>query len=170
MYFDQHSITPRFEFGFGLSYQFTAFYSGLSITSTGTNAYVVTVSVENTGSQAGTEIAQLYLGYPSGAGEPPKVLRGFDAVALNPGQTQSVSFSLVAKDIRFVRPSMPPFIYPSTLEHVRILIRFRPFVIPPWKKTCSVWDSVTGSMVRPKGTFTVYVGSSSRNIALTGTF
>jgi len=133
MYFDQHDIAPRFEFGFGLSYQFTAVYSGLSITTTGTNAYVVTVYVKNTGSRTGTEIAQLYLGFPSGAGEPPKLLRGFEAVPLDPGQTQAVSFPLVAKDI-------------------------------------SIWDSVQGAMVRPSGKFIVYVGSSSRNIALTGTF
>lgn len=101
MYFDQHSITPRFEFGFGLSYRFAASYSGLSITSTDTTAYVVTVAVGNIGSRAGTEIAQLYLGYPSGAGEPPKVLRGFEAVVLDPGQTRSVSFPLTAKDMRF---------------------------------------------------------------------
>lgn len=103
MYFDQHDIAPRFEFGFGLSYQFTAVYSGLSITTTGTNDYVVTVYVKNTGSRTGTEIAQLYLGFPSGAGEPPKLLRGFEAVPLDPGQTQAVSFPLVAKDIRFVQ-------------------------------------------------------------------
>ena len=104
MYFDQHGIAPRFEFGFGLSYQFTPSYSGLSITATGTNAYVVSVSVKNTGSRAGTEIAQLYLGYPDGAGEPPKVLRGFEAVPLDPDQTRSISFPLVAKDIRSVQP------------------------------------------------------------------
>ena len=152
MYFDQHGIAPRFEFGFGLSYQFTPSYSGLSITATGTNAYVVSVSVKNTGSRAGTEIAQLYLAYPGGAGEPPKVLRGFEAVPLDPDQTRSISFPLVAKDIRSVEP--------CSLRR-RLSQRF-----------CyiSVWDSVTGSMVRPSGAFTVYVGSSSRNIALTGTF
>lgn len=102
MYFDEHSIAPRFEFGFGLSYQFTATYSGLTIASDGTNAYTVTVSVKNTGTLAGTEISQLYLGYPASAGEPPKVLRGFEAVPLSAGQTSSVSFPLVAKDIRCV--------------------------------------------------------------------
>lgn len=108
MYFDAHSIAPRFEFGFGLSYQFTATYSGLTITSAGTNAYTVTVSVKNAGTLAGTEISQLYLGYPASAGEPPKVLRGFEAVPLTAGQTSSVSFSLVAKDLRCVTESLGP--------------------------------------------------------------
>lgn len=101
MYFDAHSITPRFEFGFGLSYQFTTSYSNLNIASAGTNTYTVTASVQNTGSRAGTEIAQLYLGYPASAGEPPRVLRGFEAVPLAAGATQTVSFSLAAKDIRY---------------------------------------------------------------------
>lgn len=109
MYFDAHSIAPRFEFGFGLSYKFTATYSGLTIASAGTNAYTVTVSIKNTGTLAGTEISQLYLGYPASAGEPPKVLRGFETVPLTAGQTSSVSFPLVAKDIRCV-PFLQVFI------------------------------------------------------------
>lgn len=157
MYFDAHNIAPRFEFGFGLSYKFTATYSGLKITTAGTNAYTITVSVKNSGTLAGTEISQLYLGYPASAGEPPKVLRGFQAVPLTAGQTLSVSFSLVAKDIRCV----------SQLQAFWLLLRMGTDV---WNCWYSVWSSVSGSFVRPSGTFTVYVGSSSRNIALTGTF
>ena len=166
MYFDQHDIAPRFEFGFGLSYQFAAVYSGLSITTTGTNAYVVTVYVENTGPRTGTEIAQLYLGFPSGAGEPPKLLRGFEAVPLDPGQTQVVSFPLVEKDIRFVQSCT--FFFPCIDARLcEFLICFDLHCV---LGKCSIWDSVKGGMVRPSGNFMVYVGSSSRNIALTGTF
>lgn len=150
-YFDQHNIAPRFEFGFGLSYSFTASYSSLSIVSTGTNAYTVTVSVKNTGSRAGTEIAQLYVGYPSGAGEPPKVLRGFEAIPLAAGQTQTASFPLAVKDIRY--SAWANGIGPLRIDMCR-----------------SVWDSPSGAFVRPSGTFTIYVGSSSRNIALSTTF
>lgn len=103
MYSDAHSITPRFEFGFGLSYEFSTSYSSLQITpgaDSDSHAYDVSVTVQNTGSRAGTEIAQLYLGYPSGAGEPPKVLRGFEAIALGAGMSASVTFPLMPRDIR----------------------------------------------------------------------
>ena len=71
---DANNITPRFEFGFGLSYT-TFKYSDLSIASSGDDT-TVTFTVANSGSVDGTEIPQLYLGFPEGAGEPPRVLRG----------------------------------------------------------------------------------------------
>lgn len=40
----------------------------------------MTFTVKNTGAVAGTEIAQLYLHFPSSAGEPPNVLRGFEDI------------------------------------------------------------------------------------------
>ncbi|EIW56948.1 beta-glucosidase [Trametes versicolor FP-101664 SS1] len=43
-------------------------------------AFEVTFTVRNTGAVAGTEIAQLYLHFPSSAGEPPSVLRGFQDI------------------------------------------------------------------------------------------
>jgi beta-glucosidase len=97
---DLRAIAPRFEYGFGLSYtNFT--YSGLSITSSGTSK-VITFTVKNTGAIAGTEKPQLYLGYPPAAGEPPKVLRGFDEVPLAAGASQQVSMTVGAREMRFV--------------------------------------------------------------------
>ena len=101
MYFDAKSISPRYEFGYGLSYSFATVYSGLAISSSSAG-HTITVAVHNAGTRAGTEIVQLYIGFPSGAGEPPKLLRGFEAVALTPGQQSTVRFPLVAKDIRCV--------------------------------------------------------------------
>ncbi|KAJ6599390.1 hypothetical protein B0H10DRAFT_2084688, partial [Mycena sp. CBHHK59/15] len=71
-YMDAQGITPHYEFGFGLSYTpFT--YSALKIVSTGSGAtsqVVVTSALANTGGVAGSEIPQMYLAYPPGAGEP----------------------------------------------------------------------------------------------------
>ncbi|KAJ3570123.1 hypothetical protein NP233_g4610 [Leucocoprinus birnbaumii] len=95
-YMDANNITPRFEFGFGLSYT-TFGYSGLSITTSGTSK-VISFKVTNTGSFAGTEIPQLYLEYPAGAGEPPRVLRGFDEVSLGVGASSTVTMTLNQRD------------------------------------------------------------------------
>lgn len=58
----------------------------------------VTADVMNTGSLGGTEIAQLYVAIP-GAGQPPKQLRGFSKVAISPGQTTTVEFDLMRRDL-----------------------------------------------------------------------
>ncbi|KAJ6568119.1 glycoside hydrolase family 3 protein [Mycena sp. CBHHK59/15] len=130
-YMDAHSIAPRFEYGFGLSYT-TFGYSDLSITSSGTSK-IVSFTVTNTGAVAGTEIPQLYLGYPAAAGEPPKVLRGFDDVPLAAGASQQVAMTVIQREM-------------------------------------SIWDTVSQTWVRPSGVFSVYVGASSRDIRLTGSF
>jgi beta-glucosidase len=95
---DSKNISPRFEFGFGLSYT-TFAYSSLSIITFGTSR-VVTFTVENTGAFAGTEISQLYLAYPAAAGEPQKVLRGFEEVPLEVGTKTKVSMTLNQRDLR----------------------------------------------------------------------
>jgi len=110
-HFDSAGIAPRFEFGFGLSYT-TFGYSALSVsgsigqytppTGNGSSvdaslhatAYTITATITNSGSVAGTEIPQLYLTFPASAGEPPYVLRGFEAVQLSAGQSKTVSFPL----------------------------------------------------------------------------
>jgi beta-glucosidase len=99
-HFDAKNITPRYEFGFGLSYT-TFVYSGLSVKSVGDGA-TVSFTVKNNGSVDGTEIPQLYLGFPAAAGEPPKLLRGFDEVKLSAGQSAQVQMSLNARDLRSV--------------------------------------------------------------------
>lgn len=95
-WYDSQNIAPLFPFGYGLSYT-TFSISGLTVTPAGGNgAQPVTVSffVRNTGTVAGAEVPQVYLGLPSGTGEPPKRLVGFKKVFLQPGQTQQVSITI----------------------------------------------------------------------------
>jgi len=96
-HFDANNIAPRFEFGFGLSYT-TFSYSGLSINQAG-DGVTVSFTVKNNGTVDGTEIPQMYLGFPAAAGEPPKLLRGFDEVKLTAGQSSTVQMSLNARDL-----------------------------------------------------------------------
>ncbi|KAI1163794.1 glycoside hydrolase family 3 protein [Nemania serpens] len=146
-HFDKSNIAPRYEFGFGLSYtNFT--YSGVAVSGSpksgaatgsvvpggradlwGTVA-TVTVTLANSGSVKGAEVAQLYVGFPASANTPPKQLRGFQKTLLDAGAKASVSFSLLRRDL-------------------------------------SVWDSSRQNWVVPAGDFTLYVGSSSRDVRQT---
>jgi beta-glucosidase len=57
----------------------------------------VTASITNTGSVAGDEVAQLYVGL--GDGEPPKVLRGFERYTIAPGATVTFTSALTRRDL-----------------------------------------------------------------------
>jgi beta-glucosidase len=109
---DAQGITPRYEFGYGLSYT-TFSYSSLSISTTSSSsssttsssplAYTISFTVTNSGHVNGTEIPQLYLGFPSGSGEPKMVLRGFDEVQdLGVGESKTVTLGLTQREIRLV--------------------------------------------------------------------
>ena len=93
-WYDAHNAAPLFPFGFGLSY--TTFALGnFSVSPVSADGTVgVSVEVTNTGRRAGAEVVQVYVGAPSGAGEPPKQLKGFDKVKLEPGETRRVNFML----------------------------------------------------------------------------
>ncbi|MGH8148547.1 MAG: glycoside hydrolase family 3 C-terminal domain-containing protein, partial [Steroidobacteraceae bacterium] len=91
-WYDAEHQQPLFPFGYGLSYT-TFEMSGLSIARAGASR-VVRVSVRNTGPRAGAEVVQLYVGLPAQAGDPPRQLKGFERVALRPGEFRLVTLPL----------------------------------------------------------------------------
>jgi len=93
-WYDETGTAPLFPFGYGLSY--TSFdYSGLTVAAPDAAGNVqVDFTVTNTGSRAGDDVPQVYVGYPAEAGEPPHQLRGFTRVSLAPGASQQVSVAL----------------------------------------------------------------------------
>ncbi|KAH7325497.1 beta-glucosidase [Rhizoctonia solani] len=125
-WFDAKKIEPRYEFGFGLSYT-TFQYSNLKVSrasdaltkeliwwdggvsgnKTGASIetwlhdplFQVSFTVKNTGKVAGSEVAQLYISPPAATGEPPNVLRGFEKVKLNPGESKTVDLLLSRYDL-----------------------------------------------------------------------
>lgn len=151
-YFDQQNITPRYEFGFGLSYT-TFEFSDISAQLNDNLAEYpdpaiaivqgghpelwdivahVYFNLTNTGEVAGAEIAQLYLGIPTPEGSqttPARQLRGFEKAYLEPGETQSVKFDLTRRDL-------------------------------------SIWDVVAQQWKLQTGEYTFEVGSSSRKLPL----
>jgi len=64
-------------------------------------ALTVSFHVKNTGDVDGHEVSQVYLGFPAAAGEPPKVLRGFERTWIKEHSTESVTIELTLKDISF---------------------------------------------------------------------
>jgi beta-glucosidase len=88
--------TPLFPFGFGLSY--TAFHYGEPVVRVDQHGKtpVVTVreTVRNTGHVAGADVAQVYLGLPSSAGEPARQLEAYQRVTLPAGHRATVTFRL----------------------------------------------------------------------------
>ena len=102
---DARAITALFPFGYGLSYT-TFRFSGLHVTGArvrndGTARVGVSARVTNTGRVSGTDVVQLYLSDPAAAGEPPRQLKGFTKVALRPGQSARVRFTLDAHDLSY---------------------------------------------------------------------
>jgi beta-glucosidase len=90
-WFESEHKTPLFPFGFGLSYTDYEF-SGLSVDG---GQHTATFTVRNTGSRAGTEIAQVYAVLPASTGEATyRRLVGWDRVRLNPGESKTVTVTM----------------------------------------------------------------------------
>lgn len=97
---DAHGIQfdTGFPFGHGLSYADFQ-YSNLKV-----SGRTVSMTLQNSGVVAGAEVVQLYIGFPTVAGEPPQQLKGFQKVgrplgthpALFPRSTPFPSFPIPA--------------------------------------------------------------------------
>jgi beta-glucosidase len=92
-YWDQHAQAPLFPFGHGLSYG-SATMTGQGVTMNTDGSATVRVTLENRGKRATTQVPQLYLGFPAEAGQPPRQLKGFAKVTLQPGERRDVEISL----------------------------------------------------------------------------
>jgi beta-glucosidase len=102
-YFDKLGITPQIPFGYGLSYTRFAF-SNLNAVPRLDGTVDVSFDVTNTGSRAGDEVAQVYVGPAAskpGIQQAARSLRGFDRVSLNPGETRHETINLDRRSFEY---------------------------------------------------------------------
>ena len=155
-YFLAHNITPRFPFGYGLTYVDFNY----SLPSNNTLAYVIKTAntsalppnstnvvsggiaslydvvaaadcqITNVGTGPAAEVAQLYVGIPNA---PEKQLRGFAKVMVAANTTEPVHFELTRRDL-------------------------------------SIWDVVQQSWVLQNGTYQIYVGDNVLDTPLQSNF
>jgi beta-glucosidase len=97
-WYDAHEQAPLFPFGHGLSYT-TFALSDLTVTGSAAGRKV-SVRIQNTGQRAGAEVLQLYVGMPEAAAEPPRVLKGFQKVTLQAGESREVVMDLPDESLR----------------------------------------------------------------------
>ena len=103
-HFDYKKIIPQFAFGHGLSY--TEFrYQNLVLGSTkiyGDDELLITLEIENIGNLPGKEIVQLYVqDVECSVFRPPKELKGFCKIDLEPKELKKISFILTKNDLAF---------------------------------------------------------------------
>jgi beta-glucosidase len=118
-YRDLNACDPLYEFGFGLSYTtFSVSDFAIDRTRVGRNGQVhATMTVTNTGTRAGTDVAQLYLHDPvASISQPVRRLRGFERVSLDPGESQTVGFTIDRSDFGFYDNRGRFVVEPGTIE------------------------------------------------------
>ena len=167
--YDKAGVPVRWPFGYGLSYT-TFAYSGL--TAEGDR---VSVSVKNTGTCAGAEVVQLYIGAPQdGLHRPLRELKGFQKVFLQPGESRTATFSLTDRSFALWQDGwkIPGGTYTVCIGNLTASIQKpgEPLPIPAWQKEswyahCSGkpnradWEAMLGrkytSPVLKKGSFTM---------------
>jgi beta-glucosidase len=139
-WYQSQNLKPLFAFGYGLSYT-TFSMTNLQLTPDASPAsgFQVSVNLANTGTAAGAEVVQVYLGLPPGIGEPPMRLVGWSKVLLQPGAQQAVTITVDASS------SSHPLSYWSTGSGA--------WVVAPGVYTVYVGNS--SDNVKAAGTFTV---------------
>ena len=110
------SSTPLFAFGHGLSYtRFT--YNDLSVTQTENTTFAVSCRVENAGDRAGDEVVQLYVhDVVASVAMPKKLLKHFKRITLQPGESQTVSFTVTADDLKLYNVAKEWVVEPGDFE------------------------------------------------------
>ncbi len=102
-YLDE-SNDPLYPFGYGLSYTSFA-YSPVKLSKTqlkGQEKLMASVMIQNTGKYAGEEVVQMYISDPvASVARSVKDLKGFQKIALQPGETKEIKFEISTEELSF---------------------------------------------------------------------
>jgi beta-glucosidase len=123
-YYDARRVPVQFPFGYGLSYTTFAYSHPMVYTEQDrtepvraikdTDSVWVAVDVTNTGKMAGKETVQVYVHDPMASlVRPPKELKGFAKVDLQPGETKTVHIPLNYRPFDFYHPAYRQWITES---------------------------------------------------------
>jgi len=112
-------VTPRYPFGFGLSYT-TFAYSDLKLSAARarvSDTITATVTVTNSGSREGTEVVQLYVrDEVASVSRPVRELKAFRRVTLRPSESRAVDLRVALRDLWFIGLDMKPVVEPGTFR------------------------------------------------------
>ena len=132
-------VSLLWPFGYGLSYT-TFEYSNLKVDKvsfTADDILTVTVDVKNTGSRVGKEAVLLYSSDLIASIVPDnKRLRDFTKIALQPGETKTVTFRLPAKSLAFVGADGK-----WTLEEGDFVLKVGNQTVPTACSQTKIWDT-----------------------------
>jgi beta-glucosidase len=107
-YYDAKEMPVLFPFGYGGSYT-TFEYSSPKVSSTlfkDVDGLIVSVDVTNTGNLDGKEVVQVYVhDCAPRLARPPKELKGFAKVELQPGETKTVTIPLDFRSFAYYHPA-----------------------------------------------------------------
>lgn len=111
--------TPKYPFGFGLSYT-TFKYDNLTLSDHNMQQdgkIEVSFTITNTGTVAGEEVAQLYLrDEVASMIRPVKELRDFKKLLLQPGETKKISFTITKEKLSFYNSKLEWIAEPGTFD------------------------------------------------------
>jgi beta-glucosidase len=112
-YYDAKEVPVQFPFGYGMSYT-TFTYKNPKVSAASfkdVDGLTVSVDVTNTGKVAGKEVVQVYVhDHKSGLVRPPKELKGFAKVELQPGETKTVTLALDFRAFAYYHPAYKKWI------------------------------------------------------------
>jgi beta-glucosidase len=100
---DRAGTVPRYPFGHGLSYARFA-YRGLKARVAG-DAILVSVAVRNDGGMGADEVVQAYVSFPGGVERPKKLLKAFQRISLDPGETRIVDMAIPLESLAWRNPA-----------------------------------------------------------------
>jgi len=107
-YYDAKEAPVQFPFGYGMSYT-TFAYKNPRVSAASfkdVDGLTVSVDVTNTGKVAGKEVVQVYVhDHKSTLARPPKELKGFAKVELQPGKTKTVTVALDFRAFAYYHPA-----------------------------------------------------------------